>query len=306
MSRPAGAPAVEARHIAKTYSSKKAVDDLSFTVNPGEILGLIGPNGAGKTSTIRMVMDIIKPDSGEVLLFGEERTTSTKRRLGYLPEERGLNRKLTVIDSIVYLASLLGMEKGTTLRRADELLARTGMIAWRARKIETLSKGMAQLIQFIVAVIHEPELVILDEPFTGLDPVNVELLKTMLGELKEQGKAIILSTHGMGDVEELSDRVLMVNGGRAILYGELQEIRSRYRVGSVLVDVAGKIEDFGPIAGVIDTRSRRHHAELVLDGKATPQGVLETLVHRGAVIRHFEAAAPSLNDIFLQAVEARS
>jgi ABC-2 type transport system ATP-binding protein len=302
MSGHAGVAAVEARHIVKTYSSKKAVDDLSFTVNPGEILGLIGPNGAGKTSTIRMVMDIIQPDAGTVLLFGEARTASTKRRLGYLPEERGLYRKVSVMECIVYLASLIGMERPAAERRAEELLERTGLAAWRQRKVEALSKGMGQLVQFIVAVIHGPELVILDEPFTGLDPVNVELLKTMVGELKDQGKAIILSTHGMGDVEELCDRVLMVNGGRAILYGHLQEIRSRYGANSILLDAAGEI---GKIPGVIESRTRRGHVELILAPGAAPQEILQHLVHRGTVVRHFEAAAPSLNEIFLQVVEAR-
>ena len=302
MSGSAGVPTVEARHIVKTYSSKKAVDDLSFTVHPGEILGLIGPNGSGKTSTIRILMDIIRPDSGAVLLFGGARTASTKRRLGYLPEERGLYRKLSVMDCIIYLASLLGMEKPAAERRAGELLERTGLAAWRERKVEALSKGMGQLVQFIVAVIHGPDLVILDEPFSGLDPMNVELLKTMVGELKGQGKAIILSTHGMGDVEELCDRVLMVNAGRAILYGDVREIRSRYGANSILLDAAGEI---GKIPGVIESRTRRGHVELILAPGAAPQGILEYLVHRGTVVRHFEAAAPSLNEIFLQVIEAR-
>lgn len=293
-------PAIEVSHVFKSFVGKTAVDDLSFSVDRGEILGLIGPNGAGKTTTIRMMMDIIRPDSGEVAILGEKSNAAIKKNLGYLPEERGLYRKLRVIDCIIYLASLLGMDRHAAEKRADELLARTGMLPQKERRIEALSKGMGQIIQFIVAIIHDPRIVILDEPFSSLDPVNTELVKSMLGDLKNQGKAVILSTHGMNDVEELCDRVLMIDNGRAILYGDLREIRSRYRAHSVLLDVEGEM---GELPGVAEIRARKGHAELILRDDGSPQRILEYLVSRGRVIRYFEAAAPSLNEIFLKVLE---
>jgi ABC-2 type transport system ATP-binding protein len=291
---------VEVSHVVKVFRDKRAVDDLSFTLDRGEILGLIGPNGAGKTTTIRMIMDIVRPDSGEVAILGERWNAGLKKKLGYLPEERGLYRKLSVIDCIVYLASFLGMDRHETERKADELLERTGMLPHRGRRIESLSKGMAQLIQFIVAVIHDPALVILDEPFSGLDPVNAELLKGMVADLKKRGKTIILSTHNMNDVEELCDRVLMMDNGRAILTGDLPHIRSRYSGNSVLLDVEGEI---GELPGVSEIRARKGHAELLMEAGASPQKILEYLVRQGRTVRHFESAAPSLNEIFLKALE---
>jgi ABC-2 type transport system ATP-binding protein len=192
------------------------------------------------------------------------------------------------------------MDRHAAEKRADELLARTGMLPHKGKRIEALSKGMGQIIQFIVAIIHDPQIVILDEPFSSLDPVNTELVKGMLSDLKNQEKAVILSTHGMNDVEELCDRVLMIDNGRAILYGDLREIRSRYRVHSVLLDVEGEM---GELPGVAEARARKGHAELILRDDASPQKILEYLVSRGTVIRHFEAAAPSLNEIFLKVLE---
>ena len=212
---------VEVNHIVKSYADKVAVDDLSFSVAQNEIFGVIGPNGAGKTTTIRMMMDIIKPDSGTVSILGEKLTEASKNRLGYLPEERGLYRKLTVIDSIIYLASLKGMDRHSAEEKADELLNHTGMLPHKGKRIEELSRGMGQIIQFIVTIIHNPEVVVLDEPFAGLDPVNTELLKSMLIDLRDKGKTVILSTHQMNEIEELCDRILMIDNGRAVLHGNL-------------------------------------------------------------------------------------
>jgi ABC-2 type transport system ATP-binding protein len=295
--------AVEVNHVVKSFTDKVAVDDLSFSVAQGEIFGLIGPNGAGKTTTIRMMMDIIKPDSGEVTIFGEKLGEATKNKLGYLPEERGLYKKLSVLESIVYLASLKGMDKNSAAEKADELLEKTGMSATKSKKIEALSRGMGQIIQFIVTIIHDPELVVLDEPFAGLDPVNTELLKGMCLELRNQGKAVILSTHQMNQVEELSDRILMINNGKNVLYGDLAEIRSRYRGNSVLLDFKGEL---GEIAGVTGKRQHKGYIELMLDGKTTPKQLLERLVGRGIVINRFEVATPSLNEIFLKEVGKKS
>jgi len=292
-------PAVAVSHIVKSYADKAVVNDLSFSVAQGEVFGLIGPNGAGKTTTIRMMMDVIKPDSGEVTVLGEKLSEASKNKLGYLPEERGLYRKLTVIDSIIYLASLKGMDRRSAGERADELLEQTGMLPHKGKKIEELSRGMGQIIQFIVTIIHSPELVILDEPFAGLDPVNSELLKGMVADLRSQGKAMILSTHQMNEVEELCDRILMINHGRSVLYGKLSEIQSKYRSNSVLLEFEGKLDE---LPGVTEKRPHKGYVELVLDGKTTPQQVLERLVSTGIVINRFEVATPPLHEIFLKVV----
>jgi ABC-2 type transport system ATP-binding protein len=293
--------AVVVNHIFKSYGEKTAVNDISFTVNTGEIFGLIGPNGAGKTSTIRMIMNIIRPDAGEVAILGKRLSEASKNQIGYLPEERGLYRKLSVIDSILYLATLKGMARRAAESKADDLLRQTGMLPHKNKKIEELSKGMGQIIQFIVTIIHDPKLVILDEPFSGLDPANTELLKEMISNLKRQGTTVILSTHGMNDVEELCDRLLMINNGRSVLYGNLNEIKSRYRHNSVLLDVAGEL---GEVPGVITKNAHKDYVELVLDGDTTPQQLLERLVSSGITIKRFEIATPTLNEIFLKIVGA--
>ena len=291
--------AVEVSHIVKSFADKVVVNDLSFSVDQGEIFGLIGPNGAGKTTTIRMMMDIIRPDSGTVTILDEKLSESTKNELGYLPEERGLYRKLRVLDSIIYLASLKGVDRPSAEARANELLKQTGMLPHKMKKIEELSRGMGQIIQFIVSVIHDPQLVVLDEPFAGLDPVNRDLLKGMLSNLRSQGKALILSTHQMNEIEELCDRILMINHGRSVLYGNLAEIKARYRSNSVLLESEGEL---GEVPGVSEKRAHKGYLELVLDKGATPQQVLESLVGRELVINRFEVATPPLNEIFLKVV----
>jgi ABC-2 type transport system ATP-binding protein len=291
--------AVEVSNIAKSYADKVAVDDISFTVAPGEIFGLIGPNGAGKTTTIRMMMDIIKPDSGQISILGEKLSEATKNKIGYMPEERGLYKKLRVFETIIYLASLKGINGYAAGEKANELLERTGMLEHKRKKIEELSKGMGQIIQFIITITHDPQLVILDEPFAGLDPVNTELLRDMFFDLKNQGKTVILSAHQMNQVEELCDRILMINNGQAVLYGDLAEIKSRYKNNSVIVNVQGEI---GEVSGVAEKRVHKGYIELVLDGETTAQQLLERLVNQGLIIDRFEVATPSLNEIFLKEV----
>ena len=291
--------AVEVNHVVKSFADKVAVDDLSFSVAQGEIFGLIGPNGAGKTTTIRMMMDIIKPDSGTVTILGEKLSEASKNRLGYLPEERGLYRKLTVIDSIVYLASLKGMDRYSAEQKADQLLNQTGMLAHKTKRIEELSRGMGQIIQFLVTIIHDPEVVVLDEPFAGLDPVNTELLKRMFVDLRGKGKTVILSTHQMNQIEELCDRILMIDNGRSVLQGNLTEIKSKYRSNSVIIDSEG---DLGQMPGVTEKRTHKGYVELILDRNTTPKQLLERLVSTGIVINRFEVATPSLNEIFLKVV----
>jgi ABC-2 type transport system ATP-binding protein len=291
--------AVEVSNISKRFGDLEAARDISFDVGAGEMFGVIGPNGAGKTTVIRMLMDIITPDSGNIRIMGEPLQESTKNRIGYLPEERGLYKKLTVADTLSYLALLKGVSGSAIRDRATRLLDRMGMLPHQNKKIEELSKGMAQLIQFIAAIVHDPQLVILDEPFYGLDPVNTRLVKDVLRELHEQGKAIILSTHMMNEVEELCDRILMINKGRAVLYGDLAEIKARYRTNSVIVSAEG---DLGRIEGVLRAREDGSSVELFLDGKTSPQKILTTLVNRNVPVNRFEVATPPLSEIFIEVV----
>ena len=293
-------PAVELNNICKSYNDTLVVNNVSFTVAQGEIFGLIGPNGAGKTTTIRIMMDITKPDSGEINVLGESLSEDTKNRIGYLPEERGLYKKLTVLESLTYLASLKNIKPRLANSRAEELLERVGMLPHKEKKIEELSRGMGQIIQFLVTIIHDPQLLILDEPFAGLDPVNTELLKEIILELRSQGKAIILSTHMMNEVEALCDRILMINKGRTVLYGELAEIKLRYRNNSVFLKFDGVL---GEIEGVVGKKDHGEYVELFLDEEIPPQKILGQLVSRGLEINQFEVSTPSLNEIFLQVVE---
>jgi ABC-2 type transport system ATP-binding protein len=292
---------VEVNNVTKKYSDRTVVDNVSFTVSGNEILGLIGPNGAGKTTTIRMVMDVIKPDSGTVLVYGQRFNDDLKDRIGYLPEERGLYRKLHIIDSMVYLGTLKGMSTQQAKQRAEYWLTRVDFQKYRNRKIEELSHGMAQIVQILVAVLHDPQVIILDEPFNGLDPVNVKMVKDMILELKSQGKAVMLSTHRMNEVEELCSRILMINKGKNVLYGDIDEIKQKYRSDSVLVDYEG---DLGSLDGLEIKPVKNHTVEIHTLGKLTHQQLLEFLISRKITINKFEVATPSLNDIFIQVAGA--
>ncbi len=242
-------------------------------------------------------MDVVKPDSGQVRVLGENLNEATKNRLGYLPEERGLYKRLRVMDSIVYLASLKGQSRSKAEARANELLSQTGMLATKTKKIDELSKGMGQIIQFIVTIVHDPDLVILDEPFSGLDPVNTEILKTIVVGLRDRGKTVLLSTHQMNQVEELCDRVLMIDHGRAVLYGSLRNIKARFRENALVVECEGELP---PLAGVSGRHFHGATTELVLDGTTSPKKVLEELVGSGVNVTRFEVASPSLNEIFVR------
>lgn len=289
--------AVEISHVYKSFGGTHVVKDVSFTLAPGEVFGLVGPNGAGKTTIIRMLMDIIKVDSGEIRVFGEPLGERTKNRIGYLPEERGLYQKMRVSDSLVYLASLKNVESRIASGRAEELLRRVDMLPHKDKKTNELSRGMTQIIQFLVTIVHEPELIILDEPFAGLDPVNRKLIKDIVLELKGQERAVILSTHMMNEVEEMCDRILMIDKGRTVLYGELAEIKWRYRNNSVFVECEGII---GELEGVSGSKEHGKYVELFLDGETPPQKILTQLVERNIRVDRFEVSTPSLNEIFLQ------
>ena len=297
MSKIANIDLVNISEVSKSFNHNLVVDNVSFDLRAGEILGLIGPNGAGKTTIIRMMMDIIRPDSGEIFILGEKFDELAKNKIGYLPEERGLYRKLTVIDSLIYLASLKGLTSHAARNRAHELLGYMDMLPHKSKKIEELSRGMGQLIQFLVTIIHDPQLVILDEPFAGLDPVNTELLKEIIIKLRSQGKAIILSTHRVNEVEELCDRILMINKGSSVLYGGLAEIKSRYRNNSITLEFEGSLPD---LRGITSKREHKNHVELLMDGKTSPDEILAQLMLHKIKIYRFEVSAPSLNEIFLQ------
>lgn len=290
---------LEVSEVVKTFDNTRVVDDISFNVNPGEIFGLIGPNGAGKTTTIRMIMDIIRPDTGQIKVFDSLINEHAKDSIGYLPEERGLYKKQSLIQSLHYIAALKGIERQRADRKADELLKRVGMTAHKNKKIEELSRGMSQLAQFLITIVHEPNLIILDEPFANLDPVNTELLKEIFFELRGQGKAIILSTHRMNEVEELCDRVFMINKGKGVLYGRLDDIKSRYRKNAIYLEYEGEL---GHLRDVEVRQERQGSAELILNKDMTPEKMLEQLLAKGIRINRYELSTPPLHDIFLQIV----
>jgi len=290
---------IEISDICKSFNSTEVVDRISFDVKQNEIFGLIGPNGAGKTTTIRMIMDIIKADSGRIEVLGESFSEKTKSYIGYLPEERGLYPKLTVIQVLTYLAKLKGVENRQANTKADILLEKVGLLPHRKKKISELSRGMGQLVQFLAAIIHDPRIIILDEPFANLDPVNTELLKEIIYELRDKGCSLILSTHRMNEVEELSDRIFMINKGRGVLYGEINEIKSRYRSNTIQLEYTGEL---GGLDGVTVSQGDGGSTELLLSEGTTSQTVLEQLVNRGTNITRFEVSTPPLHDIFLQVV----
>jgi ABC-2 type transport system ATP-binding protein len=291
---------VEVSRVSKSFKGVKVVDSVSFNIGQGEIFGMVGPNGAGKTTTIRMLMDIIKPDSGEIKILGEPINEAIKNRIGYLPEERGLYRKLTVSESLSYLAALKNMRRRLARERAEELLKRVNMLPHKDKKTEELSHGMGQLIQFVATILHNPELVVFDEPFVALDPVNTQLLKELILELRSQGKSVILSTHMMNQVEELCDRILMIDKGQAVLYGSLAEIKSRYRNNSVFLECDRLPEG---LPGVVGSKNHLKYVELFLDGRTSPQEVLSVLISKGVTVGRFEVSTPSLNEIFIQVVK---
>lgn len=294
-------PTVQLTNINKTYGTFRVVNDVSFEVDGGEIFALIGPNGAGKSTTIRMMMDIIKPDSGEILINGNHLGEDAKNRIGYLPEERGLYRKLKIMDTIVYLASLKGADPAAAVERAENMLKKFDLFDHRYKKIEELSKGMGQLTQFVVTVAHNPDLIILDEPFAGLDPVNSRLLKDTIRELRAEGKAIILSTHRMNEVQEMCDRLFMINKGRRLLYGKLNDIRHQYRAHAAVVESPTPLPE--TLKGITKRQVKGNVTEIQLDSTTSPQELLTQLVSAGVAVERFEVATPSLDEIFVRVVK---
>ena len=295
-------PTLVLDHVSKSFGDFTAVSDLSLQVRPGRVFGLIGPNGAGKTTTIRMIVNITVPDSGSVELLGQRMTTALQDRIGYLPEERGLYKKMKVGEQLRFFAELKDIHGKEADARIDRWLAKLQLSDWKEKRTKELSKGMQQKIQFITAVIHDPDLLILDEPFSGLDPVNVDIMKDTILELRNANKTIILSTHQMEIAEKLCDDVCMINRSHKVLDGKLREIRRSFSRNAVALQFEG---DDGLLNDPELVASMRHvgdDLEVLLGPGVSPQSLLKRLVDSGVVIRKFELVEPTLHDIFIEKV----
>jgi len=297
-------PVVELAAVTKAYESKVAVRNLSLSIEAGQMFGLLGPNGAGKTSSIRMMMGITIPDYGSISLFGKPFERQSLERVGYLPEERGLYKKMNVLDQLVFFGQLHGLAAEEARKRAVAWATRMEIADSLHKKTEELSKGMQQKIQFIATLLHGPDLIVMDEPFSGLDPVNAVLVEKTLLELKEQGKAILFSTHRMDQVEKLCDSICLINNGEAVLAGNLREIKARYERNHVIVEFEGS-SAFLDSSEIAEARNFSGHAEI----KLKPHGDAQKLLHEAAAaatIYRFELVEPSLEEIFIETVGGKA
>jgi ABC-2 type transport system ATP-binding protein len=292
--------AVTVDSLTKTYASVRAVDGLSFHIEHGEIFGLLGPNGAGKTTSIRMILDIIKPDSGRIAVLGGPMSEATKARIGYLPEERGLYEDMTLMETLLFLGQLKGLSRSMAHDRAEAYLRRVDLWEARERKIAALSRGMNQKAQFVSATMHEPDLIIVDEPFSGLDPVNALMIKDLLYHMRDRGAAIVMSTHQMQQVEEMCQRILLIDRGKQVLYGPLQEVRQRFAGNVVEVELEGALPQLSCVEHV---EQRNGGYRLMLGDGVRPDEVLRELVNAsGVAVQRFERVQTSLDEIFVQVV----
>lgn len=292
---------IEVDHISKRFGALTAVGDVSFEVNTGEIFGLLGPNGAGKTTSIRIILDIFKPDTGKVAVFGGPMTEEKKNRVGYLPEERGLYQDIQLERCLVYLATLKGLSEVEARARVGEYLERFDLAEHRRKKLKELSKGMQQKAQLIVTLVHRPDVLIIDEPFNALDPVNTQMIKDLLLEERKRGVTIVMSTHQMVQVEELCDRLVLIDRGKVVLYGSLEEIRRKFQARAVLVRCQNSLPEV--ISGVSSRQMLNGVTRLMLAPDATPQDVLRSLITQERIIEQFEIAIPTLDEIFIRVVQ---
>lgn len=292
---------IDVQNISKSFGRTDAVKNVSFKVEQGKIFGLLGPNGAGKTTTLRMINYIISPDTGKILIKGEIAGPKTQKWIGYLPEERGLYKKMKVGEQLLYLAQLKGLDISEARKKIRYWLERFGAMDWHTKQVGELSKGMSQKIQFIATIVHEPEIYIFDEPFSGLDPINSELLKEIIIELRDKGKAILFSTHRMEQVEQMCDDICLFNNGRAVLTGNLREIKKKSGENTVLIEFQGDGSFIDRLDGVrINNRSTNFAEIRILDGN-NPQNILkEALDH--AEVHKFQLVEPSLTEIFITTV----
>ncbi len=294
---------LELQNLKKYFATQKAVDDISMQLSEGSIFGLLGPNGAGKTTLIRMITGIFYPDSGEILLKGRKfNPIDDVRNIGYMPEERGLYKKMNIGEQAMYLARLKGLSKADAMARIKDWFVRFEMESWWNKKVEDLSKGMSQKLQFVTTVLHEPNLIILDEPFSGLDPVNANLIKDEIFRLAKKGHTIIFSTHRMEQVEEICDHIVLVNKGKKILDGTVHQVKQQYKDN--VYRVGGHIlaeHLMTPIFRLVDHKA--DHILLKLDQDTMPNDVLSHFIRQGVQIHSFQEVLPSLNDIFIKLVE---
>jgi ABC-2 type transport system ATP-binding protein len=294
-------PILELRNVRKAYGNFVAVNDVSMAVPAGSIFGLLGPNGAGKTSTIRMIMNITAPDSGEVMVFGHPRTAEDLRRIGYLPEERGLYRKMTVMDQLVFLGEIRGLRGPKLISDIQQWLERVELTQWSKRKIEELSKGMQQKVQLIGTVLHQPDLLILDEPFSGLDPLNQELFRDLLTDYRSQGKSVVLSTHGMELAERMCDHICLISHGRAVLDGELKAIKRQVGGNNYRLVADGDLERLRTLPGVEQATIQDNVVKLMLRPDAQVGEALRRMVEF-LNVHELRSEEPELEQIFLKAV----
>jgi ABC-2 type transport system ATP-binding protein len=293
--------AIELENVCKSFGAVRAVDELSVRVPQGCVYGFLGPNGAGKTTTLRMIMDIIRPDSGTIRLFGEPASSPARDRVGYMPEERGLYRKMTVTAVLNYFGSLKGMTAGQLRRRGGEWLHRVDLAEHAGKKVEELSRGMHQKLQFVVTVVNDPDLVILDEPFSGLDPVNQDMLREIISTMRREGKTVLFSTHGMHEAEQLCDFIVLIDRGKIVVNGTLDEIRSGHQANTITIELEGDAGFVQALPMVQAVKQDGRRLEVRLRGDADPQELLRVLVER-ARVRVFEIKQPSLHEIFVQLV----
>jgi ABC-2 type transport system ATP-binding protein len=293
--------AISLEQVCKYFGEVRAVDGLSVRVPTGSIYGFLGPNGAGKTTTIRMIMNIIRPDSGSINLFENGSSRYVKTRIGYMPEERGLYRKMKVSKVLAYFGAIKGLKANELNQRVPYWLQRVDLADWANKKVEDLSRGMHQKLQFAVMVINDPDLMILDEPFSGLDPVNQDLLKDIICQMRDEGKTVVFSTHVMHEAERLCDFILLINKGKVVLDGRLDDIRSHYRSGAVSVELEGDTNFIKTLPVVKRTESYERRLEINLFANADPQDLLKALVGR-VKVKAFEVKMPSLHEIFVRLV----
>jgi ABC-2 type transport system ATP-binding protein len=293
---------VQLDRVSKSFGEFRAVSDLSLTVRAGRVFGLLGPNGAGKTTTIRMIVNITAPDTGKITLFGSRINAELQNRIGYLPEERGLYRRMKVADQLRFFAELKNVRGKDVNARIDDWLARVKLPEWKYKRSMELSKGMQQKVQFITAVLHDPDLLILDEPFSGLDPINVELLKEIVLDLKRAGKTIIFSTHQMEVAEKICDDICLINRSQKVLDGSLREIKSSFGRNAVALRTIGGDGVLDDPALVSKLVRHADEAQALLTPGADAQVLLKRLIGAGATVEKFELVEPSLNDIFITKV----
>ena len=293
-------PVLRIDGLTKTFGRKTVVDNVSFEVRRGEMFGFLGPNGSGKTTTIRMCLGIIRPNSGSIRILGSQPEREVLKSVGYLPEERGLTKKVRVIEILRFLGRLKGMTAAAAEKRALELLERVNLYEHRDKQVESLSRGMTQFVQFVGAIIHDPDFIILDEPFAGLDPLNVELMKDLLRERQRAGASVMFSTHIMSDVEELCERVALISDSRMLLFGDLAEMKRERGANSVHVQARGDVPP-----GLVNAGRRKLPGGIVdytINDGMMPESILRAYLDAGIEVERFELALPSLNDIFVEEV----